>query len=231
MNWSSSRFSTLMKKEKIKSATTFSGSDRKNYWEGIYDLKKLTEVGWYQARPELSLQYIEEAGLAKEAKIIDVGGGDSLLVDHLIELGYSNLTVLDVSNKAIERAKLRLGLKADLVKWICSDVTHFIPPEAYDLWHDRACFHFLTINKEIETYCWKVSQGLKTEGVFVLGTFSKTGPQKCSGLEIHQYDEQDLKHLFSDEFALIHCTESVHLTPALSKQNYVFCSFKKKLKI
>jgi 2-polyprenyl-3-methyl-5-hydroxy-6-metoxy-1,4-benzoquinol methylase len=220
-----------MKKEKINSANTFSGSDRKKYWEEIYDLKKPTEVGWYQAKPELSIQFIEEPGFAKEAKIIDVGGGDSLLVDHLMELGYSNLTVLDVSNKAIERAKLRLGHKADLVKWICSDVTDFIPEETYDLWHDRACFHFLTKKKEIKTYCHKVAGGLKTGGVFVLGTFSKTGPKKCSGLDIHQYDAMDMKYLFSDEFDLIHTVESVHLTPALTKQNYVFCNFKKKLKI
>lgn len=220
-----------MKKEKTKSANIFSGSDRKNYWEEIYDLKKLTEVGWYQAKPELSLHYIEEAGLSKEAKIIDVGGGDSLLVDHLIELGYSDLTVLDVSQKAIERARLRLGLKADLVQWICSDVTDFMPAEPYDLWHDRACFHFLTDEKEIETYHHKVVSGLRPEGVFILGTFSKTGPQKCSGLEIHQYDEPDLKRIFSDEFDSVHWSESIHLTPTLSKQNYVFCSFKKKLKI
>ena len=216
-----------MKNDKLKSDIAFSGTLRKNYWENIYDHKKLTEVGWYQANPELSLNFIKNSGLHKEAKIIDIGAGDSLLIDNLIELGFTNLSVLDISPKAIERAKLRLGEKAEMVKWICADITDFEPEEKYDFWHDRACFHFLTEKKEIESYRRIVSTGLNVNGLFVLGTFSKTGPSKCSGLEIHQYDENELKLLFSDQFDTIECIESVHHTPSMSSQNYVFCSFKR----
>ena len=216
-----------MKNDKLESDIAFSGTLRKNYWESIYDHKKLTEVGWYQANPTLSLKFINKANLPKEAKIIDIGAGDGLLIDNLIELGFTNLTVLDISAKAIERAKLRLGKKAEMVTWICADITDFEPEEKYDLWHDRACFHFLTEKKEIESYRRIVSTGLNVNGVFALGTFSKTGPSKCSGLEIQQYDENALKLLFSDQFDTIECLESVHHTPSMSTQNYVFCSFKR----
>ena len=216
-----------MKNDKLESDIAFSGRLRKNYWESIYDHKKLTEVGWYQANPKLSLEFIKKAYLPKEAKIIDIGAGDGLLADNLIELGFTNLTVLDISAKAIERAKLRLGKKAEMVTWICADIIDFKPEVKYDLWHDRACFHFLTEKKEIESYRRIVSTGLNVNGVFALGTFSKTGPLKCSGLEIHQYDENELKLLFSDAFDAIESIESVHHTPSMSTQNYVFCSFKR----
>lgn len=216
-----------MRNDKLESDVAFSGTLRKNYWESIYDHKKLIELGWYQANPTLSLEFIKKAKLAKEAKIIDIGAGDGLLTDNLIELGFTDLTVLDISQKAIEKAKLRLGEKAAMVKWICSDITDFKPEEKYDLWHDRACFHFLTDQKEIETYRRIVDLGLNVQGVFILGTFSKTGPTKCSGLEIQQYDENDLKLLFSDAFEAFECVESVHHTPSMSTQNYVFCSFKR----
>jgi len=216
-----------MKTDKIKADILSSESVRKNHWENIYNLKKLTEVGWYQAKPELSLQLINSAGLSKASKIIDVGGGDGMLVDYLLQYGYTNLTVLDVSGKAIERAKLRLGEKADLVTWVCSDVTQFETEETYDLWHDRACFHFLTKKEAAAAYRKVVTKSLKMQGVLVLGTFSKTGPLKCSGLEIQQYDEEDLKQVFSEQFEVIDCVKSVHATPSKSIQNYVFCRFKK----
>ena len=216
-----------MKNERIESENIFTGPVRKSYWENIYDLKNLTDVGWYQAKPELSLDLISSAGLSKTARIIDVGGGDGLLVDNLLQLGYTNLSVLDVSCKAIEKAKLRLGERADLVTWICCDVTEFEPEEEYDLWHDRACFHFLTQHDEVEAYRKVAIRSLKMQGELVLGTFSKTGPLKCSGLEIQQYDEKDLKSVFSDQFEIINSVKSVHYTPSKSIQNYVFCSFKK----
>jgi len=216
-----------MRNDKLESDIAFSGRLRKNYWESIYDHKKLTEVGWYQANPALSLEFIKKASLPKEAKIIDIGGGDGLLADNLIELGFTNLTVLDISQKAIEKAKLRLGEKAEMIKWICTDITDFEPEEKYDFWHDRACFHFLTDQKEIESYRRIVATGINIHGIFILGTFSKTGPSKCSGLEIHQYDENELKRLFSDQFDANECIESVHHTPSMSTQNYVFCSFKR----
>lgn len=216
-----------MKTDEIKSEMTHSGSVRKNYWENIYNHKNLAEVGWYQARPETSLELIGSAGLSKASKIIDAGGGDSMLVDHLLREGYTNISVLDVSDKAIEKAKFRLGEKADLVTWICRDVTEFEPKEAYDLWHDRACFHFLTQKEEVEIYSKVVSRSLKSQGVLVLGTFSKTGPLKCSGLEIQQYDEKDLRQVFSGQFDPIDFVDYAHTTPTGSIQNYVFSRFKK----
>jgi SAM-dependent methyltransferase len=218
-----------MEKEKMSSNTVASAAERKCYWDMIYKSNELTAVGWYQALPELSLQLIQESQLPKTAKIIDVGGGDSLLVDHLLERGYKDITVLDVSHGAIDKAKKRLGSRSDLVKWICSDVTEFEPVESYDLWHDRACFHFLTDQKDIISYRNSLDKALKKKGVFILGTFSKTGPKKCSGLPVHQYDEKGLRQIFGNSFDHVSGKESVHKTPSEARQNYVFCSFKNRI--
>lgn len=213
----------------MNSTAVSSAAERRSYWDMIYNRNEFTSVGWYQALPQLSLQLIKESGLSETANIIDVGGGDSLLVDHLLDLGYKNITVLDVSPRAIEKAKMRLGSRSDLVKWICSDVTEFEPNENYDLWHDRACFHFLINRTDINAYRNSLNKGLKKNGIFVLGAFSKTGPQKCSGLPIHQYDEKGLRQIFENTFDYVGLTSSVHITPSGAEQNYVFCSFKNKI--
>jgi len=204
--------------------------DRKKHWENIYQTKQLAEVSWYQPNPETSLNFIEEFGIAKDARIIDVGGGDSFLVDHLLGLGFTNLTVLDISEAALQRAQQRLGEHAHIVNWIVADVTQFEPEDKYDLWHDRAAFHFLTDEVEIEKYLKTVWNSLATDGIFIIGTFSERGPTKCSGIDIKQYSEQSMDERLSKSFEKIKCVSVDHKTPVDKIQNFVFCSFKKQQK-
>lgn len=201
---------------------------KKDYWENIYQNRSLIESGWYQAIPENSLDLIAMSKIAKNGRIIDVGGGDSFLVDHLLSEGYEDITVLDISQKAIEKAKKRLGALAEKVTWICADINSLQINATFDLWHDRACLHFLTSANDLKLYQQKVKQHLSPGGSLILGAFSKTGPEKCSGLPIHQYDQAELKELFSGEFECVENFESVHITPSKATQNYVFCRFKKK---
>lgn len=201
--------------------------NRKNHWEKIYQTKSLNEVSWYQPKPEISLDFVQKFNLSKTAKIIDVGGGDSFFVDHLLELGYQNITVLDISEAAIERAQARLGEKATLVNWVVEDVTNFHSIEQYDFWHDRAAFHFLTDKEDVEKYVATVSKNIKDNGVLVFGTFSEEGPKKCSGIDIHQYSAHTLTNVFSQFFDKIECANIDHKTPFDMIQNFVFCSFKK----
>ena len=198
----------------------------KEHWEKVYENKSPAEVSWTQERPEVSLQLIEEAKLPKNATIIDVGGGDSKLVDFLLQDGYENITVLDISAKALEKAKKRLGKDADRVTWIVSDIADFQPMETYDLWHDRATFHFLTTKEQIEHY-QSITSNFVSKNL-IIGTFSKDGPLKCSGLDIVQYDEHSLSKIFENSFDLIRCLTSDHITPFETVQNFQFCSFKKK---
>lgn len=202
--------------------------DRKKHWENIYQTKELTEVSWFQPNPETSLNLIAKAFVSKDARIIDIGGGDSFLVDHLLDLGYKNITVLDISNSAIERAKNRLGERAKLIKWIISDITEFNPSEKYDCWHDRAAFHFLTDEVEITQYVKTVNACLTNEGNLIIGTFSENGPEKCSGIPIKQYTENNLKKLFSNTYKKVECITVDHQTPFNTIQNFIFCSFIKK---
>lgn len=197
----------------------------KEHWETVYTTKTLQEVSWTQEKPSISLDFISYLKLDKSASIIDIGGGDSLLVDFLLDMGYTNINVLDISAKAIERAKLRLGEKASLVRWIVSDINAFEPSQRYDLWHDRAAFHFLTSPQDIERYVELVSNKAKH---LVIGTFSTNGPFKCSGLEITQYDENELSELFGHLGFEVQLTKREdHLTPFGTTQNFVFASFSK----
>jgi len=201
--------------------------NRKNHWENIYSTKKLNEVGWYQPTPETSLNFIKELKLPKTASIIDIGGGDSFLADNLLEIGYQNISVLDISKKAIERAKLRLGKKGENVKWIEAEITEFNPTETYDLWHDRAAFHFLTDENEIENYILSAQKGVSDSGNLIIGTFSTEGPKKCSGIEIRQYSESTLLNRFTSSFEKIKCLIIDHETPFNTTQNFIFCSLRK----
>jgi len=206
-------------------------NERKEHWEKVYRSKSLQEMGWYQQEPETSLQLIREAGVGPNARIIDVGGGDSLLVDRLLDLGYNKVTVLDISEEALARARRRLGDRAHLVNWICSDATSFRADAHYDLWHDRACFHFLTADMEVEAYLSTLRQGLGAGGWFILGGFSNTGPVKCSGLEVRRQGEEQLADLLQQDFSKKGCRHTRHITPSGSVQNYIFCSFLKKNRI
>lgn len=201
--------------------------DRKKHWEYIYQTKQLNEVSWYQPTPETSLDFFKQFNVPLNAKIIDIGGGDSLLVDHLLDKGYTDVTILDISEAAINRAKQRLGDKAEKVKWIVADAAKFHPTEKYDFWHDRAAFHFLTDEQEISNYLETAQNNLRPGGVLVIGTFSEQGPKKCSGIEIKQYSETTMTDRLKKFFEKIKCITIDHTTPFGTVQNFVFCSFKK----
>ena len=201
--------------------------NRHHHWENIYRTKKPNEVGWFQSTPSTSLDFLKEFNIPVTAKIIDIGGGDSLLVDHLLNLGYKDITVLDISETAIEKTKERLGENAAHVKWIVSDITSFHPTEVYDFWHDRAAFHFLTQDSEIETYIETVNENLQPDGIMVIGTFSEQGPGKCSGIDVKQYSEKSLPERLKSFFAKIKCIRVDHKTPFDTIQHFVFCSFRK----
>lgn len=201
--------------------------DRKKHWEDIYQTKQLTEVSWFQPKPETSLEFLKHLHIPTNAKIIDVGGGDSFLVDHLIDLGYENITILDISEAALERAKKRLGNKASQVTWIVADAASFQPTENYDFWHDRAAFHFFTEEQEIAGYLETLQQHIKPSGILVLGTFSDQGPKKCSGIEVKRYSETTMTDTLKMFFEKIKCITVDHKTPFGTLQNFIFCSFKR----
>ena len=200
--------------------------ERKKHWETVYETKNPNEVSWTQEIPKPSLAFIKSFGLARSAKIIDIGGGDSTLVDHLLNEGFENITVLDISERSLEKARLRLGEKGKSITWIVSDILDFEPTETYDIWHDRAAFHFLTTEEEIEKYKSIVAKAVQS--YLVIGTFSENGPLKCSGLEISQYSEEKLSSTFEDHFEKIGTVLEDHQTPFGTTQNFLFCSFKKK---
>lgn len=197
--------------------------ERKKHWETVYETKKPNEVSWTQDVPKTSLDLIKGFNLDKSASIIDIGSGDSKLVDFLLNEGFENITVLDISEKALERAKKRLGARAEKVKWIVSDVTQFHPNSTYDVWHDRATFHFLTTPEHIHAYVNTVQKTVRK--YLIIGTFSEKGPKKCSGLEIKQYTKEQLQREFSDEFKIIRCLNEDHVTPFKTIQNFLFCGF------
>ena len=202
-------------------------NQNKQHWEKVFQTKTAEQVSWTETYPQTSVDCILRFGLKKYAPIIDVGGGDSLLVDALLELGFSNLSVLDISAKALERAKERLGPLANKVEWIESDVLDFNPTAKYSLWHDRASFHFLTQKKHIIKYGCIVNQSNAQH--LVIGTFSTSGPEKCSGLPISQYDCNSLEHCFRDRYSQDECFEVNHQTPFDTSQAFVFSRFSKKL--
>jgi ubiquinone/menaquinone biosynthesis C-methylase UbiE len=201
--------------------------NKKAHWENIYTTKELKDVSWYQPIPQTSLDYLKQFNIPFDAKIIDVGGGDSFFVDHLLELGYSDVSVLDISEASLERAKDRLGEKATKVKWIVADASNFHSSEKYDFWHDRAAFHFLTEEQDIENYIQNLNKSIAPNGIIVIGTFSEEGPTKCSGIEIKQYSMTTLTEKFEKYFEKIDCKLINHTTPSNAIQNFVFCCFKK----
>lgn len=201
--------------------------DRKKHWENIYQTKELKDVSWFQPTPETSLNFLKQFNVPKTAKVIDIGGGDSFFVDHLLDLGYQDVSVLDISAAAIERAKQRLGEKADKVNWIVADAATFRPKQKYDFWHDRAAFHFLTDEQEILNYLATAEQYINPTGILVIGTFSEQGPKKCSGIAIKQYSEKSMTDQLKNLFEKINCITVDHKTPFNTLQNFVFCSFKK----
>ena len=201
---------------------------KKEHWENVFTTKQETEVSWFQPYPKTSIEFVKLFNLPFDANIIDIGGGDSHFVDALLEEGYQNIWVLDISENALSRAKKRLGEKANKVNWVVSDIIDFIPTVTYDFWHDRAAFHFLTTEENINKYVGIAEKGIKTNGILVLGTFSESGPTKCSGLEIKQYSETSMSSRFELSFDRVKCITEEHQTPFNTTQNFLFCSFKKK---
>lgn len=200
----------------------------KDHWENIYNTKAETEVSWFQSYPATSLKLIEQLNLSKEANIIDIGGGDSHLADTLLDKGYQNIWVLDISAAAIEKAKHRLGEKGNAIHWIVSDVTEFTPSVKFDCWHDRAAFHFLTPEEKISKYVTIAENAIKQNGHLIISTFSEKGPKRCSGLDIKQYSENSMTARFEHAFKKVNCIQEDHITPFNTAQNFLFCSFKKK---
>ncbi len=200
----------------------------KEHWEKIYASKTQQEFSWYQQKPATTIRFFESLNLPKDAAIIDVGGGDTFFVDYLLENGYTTIYVLDISENAIKRTKLRLGVKSEKVHFIVSDILEFEPTIQFDFWHDRAVFHFLTNASDIEKYVSKVSQFVVDGKYLLVATFSETGPLKCSGLNITQYSKELLEKTFSNYFNKIECLNEVHETPFNTTQNFTYCLFKKE---
>jgi SAM-dependent methyltransferase len=201
----------------------------KKVWENVFTTKPEDQLSWFQPYPKTSVEFLDLFKLPVNANILDVGAGSSHFVDVLIEKGYTNIYILDIAEAALERAKARLGPKAQHVHWIVSDILDFSPGIKFDLWHDRAAFHFLTSDDAVEKYVSIAERSIKPGGFLVLGTFSETGPTKCSGLDVRQYTEASMSARFEKEFTRIKCITEDHLTPAHKVQNFLFCSFQKRL--
>ena len=197
------------------------------HWNHIYSTKAEDELSWFQPYPKTSMEFVELFQLPTDANIIDIGGGDSHFTEALLDIGYKNIWVLDISAAGIERAKHRLGDKAATVHWVVSDVTEFQPQVQFDLWHDRAAFHFLTSEEKIYRYVSIAEDAIKRNGYLVLGTFSENGPKKCSGLDIKQYSEASMSARFEVSFERIKCISEDHETPFHTMQNFLFCSFRR----
>lgn len=197
--------------------------DRKEHWEKIYRDRLPTEVSWYQVKPQLSISLILATGIGKDKRIIDVGGGASKLVDHLLDLGFNDLTILDVSSTALERNKSRLGERAKNVTWLEADITKLDRPEKYDLWHDRAVFHFLTSQYDINSYIEVMNKALRTGGHLIISTFSLEGPPKCSGLDVVRYSPESLHKEIGENIELLESKEETHITPSQVHQKFIYC--------
>ena len=202
--------------------------EQKSYWETIYRQKRPAEVGWYQPHLNVSLELLERAGLSAESRMIDVGGGASTLVDDLLVRGITDVTVLDISSQALAAAKARLGEQAKRVTWIEADVTQIqLPSASYDLWHDRAVFHFLIDAEDRRRYVATMREALKPGGHAIVATFSLPGPPRCSGLDVVRYSPDTLQAELGSSFRLVEAVEEDHKTPSGAVQKFVCARFQK----
>lgn len=198
--------------------------DARSHWENVYTTKAPEAVSWYRLHLEKSLEIVERVAPDRSVAIIDVGGGESTLVDDLLARGYQNVAVLDVSPTAIDVAKRRLGRAADSVQWIVADITSVeLPSSAYDVWHDRAVFHFLTEKEQRAAYARQVARGVKPGGYVLVSTFGPEGPTKCSGLEVVRYDAESLHTEFGVSFRLLESLKELHETPLGTTQQFLYC--------
>ena len=200
---------------------------RHAHWESVYRTKGEREVSWFQENPGISLDLIRATGAKPRAAIIDIGGGASRLVDALLAEGFNNITVLDVSEKALATAKARLGARGAQVAWIAADVTEWHPTQTYDLWHDRAALHFLTDAKDRAGYAERVLRAVQHGGHVIIGTFALDGPERCSGLPVVRYDAASLGAVLGPSFLLLENRSEAHRTPAGAIQHFQFSLFKR----
>lgn len=204
---------------------------REVHWQNVYTTKAEAGVSWFQENPEPSLQLMAEVGATPASAIIDIGGGASRLVDRLIDRGFEDLTVLDLSGAALEAAKARLGGRAASVQWIVADVTVWEPSKAYDIWHDRAAFHFLSGHDDRVAYVARLTRALKTGGYAIIATFAPDGPEQCSGLPVVRYDADGLAQVLGPAFELVHTRRHAHATPWGSVQSFQFSVFRRRSQV
>ena len=198
--------------------------DTQAHWEKVYRTKAPTEVSWFSPHLETSLALIERVVCERSASIIDVGGGESTLVDDLIARGYHNITVVDIAQTAIEQTKKRLGSVSDLATWVVGDITQAgLPANSYDVWHDRAVFHFLTEPAQRLAYVRKAASAVKHGGHVIVATFGPEGPNKCSGLDVNRYDAESLHGEFGPRFRLVESSKQLHHTPFGTTQQFLYC--------
>lgn len=201
---------------------------RKKHWENIFSTKDTTKVSWYQPSPETSLEIISELNPAKNAKIIEVGCGDSFIADFLLDEGFCDISLLDISEKAIDIVKNRLFDFNEKLHFVATDITEFKTGEKFTIWHDRAVFHFLIDDSDIAKYLDKVSNYIEKDGYLIISTFSENGPEMCSGLQVRQYNEDQITLVFNSSFNKIRCFTQNHKTPSGGMQNFICCIFQRK---
>lgn len=203
-------------------------TDRQAHWQNVYATKSEKEVSWFQETPAASLDLIAATGVPGDAAIIDVGGGTSQLVDRLIEKGFRRIAILDLSAKALGQAKQRLGRRADMIDWIVADITTWEPSRTYELWHDRAAFHFLTEPADRGAYVIRLRKAVHPGGHVIIATFAPDGPERCSGLPIVRYDSETLARTLGPEFELVESRRHDHVTPGGNTQRFQFSRFLRK---
>jgi len=199
--------------------------DNKKHWENIYQIKEIDGVSWYQKVPVESLQLIKKYSISNSDKIIDIGCGKSFLADNLLELNYTNISLVDISSNALKEVKERLQNKS--LNFIETDILNFNSNDKYDIWHDRAVFHFITDSEGIKKYISLCNEYINKEGVLIIGTFAEDGPLKCSGLEIKRYSVDQISDLFKETFELVESFKMLHKTPFDTEQSFSFCVLKK----
>lgn len=203
--------------------------DAKPHWERVYQTLAPPQVSWYQEHPRLSLELIHRTGASKAAQIIDVGGGTSTLVDELLTEGYQHITILDIAGTALELDRQRLGPRAAMVTWVEADImSAALLPQCYDVWHDRAVFHFLSQPEERGRYVETMRHAVKNNGHVIVATFALEGPTRCSGLDVVRHTPASLQDEFGAEFELVQSARELHRTPLGVEQAFLYCSFQKR---
>lgn len=205
-----------------------SSGDRQAHWQGVHRSKSPEETSWFQLRPEPSLRLIDAAGLGGDTRMVDIGGGASTLVDHLLARGWQRITVLDIAEDALRRARERLGERAAAVTWEVADVTRWRPEQSFELWHDRAVFHFLTDAADRAAYRDTLAAALRPGGYAVVATFALDGPERCSGLPVVRYDSAALAAEFAGCLELVQSARDEHVTPGGKLQAFTFCLFRRR---